>query len=545
MSFIDRFYEVLGTASHKALVTEIHGKTPMPTFGAELGRWVGLLRGALRHHGVVAGDRVVLVANNSARWVATDLAILGEGAIAVPLYARQAANELAGMIRDCAPRLVIAENESLAAALREALGADDASPVVLMDALFGGFTPVTAPPLPRAPADPVTIIYTSGTSGEPKGVVYSVANVDFMLPVIRDAIGAMLGARREEDRVFHYLPLCFAGSRMVLWMTLYRGRGILLSTDLTNLAEEMKTAQPNYYLNVPALLERVRTGVEKKVSEKPAPIRGLWNKGKAAYLRVRQGKGSVLDQAVLAIAKRVVFEAIRKQIGANLDCLICGSAALPEETQRWFEMLGIPVYQVYGLTETTAIVTMDKPGQAIAGRVGWAIPGVEMRLGEEDELQVRGPNIFVGYWGRDEATAQTRTADGWFRTGDQADLDKGGSLKLIGRVKNVLVPSSGHNVPPEPLEEKLLSMPGVEQAVVFGHARAHLVAIVTGDMDVASLEGPLEAMNAELPHYKRIRKVHVSKERLTPENGCLTANQKLKRRAIEKYFAAALEELYR
>jgi len=555
VSFIDRFYEVMAASSHKPLVTEVDRATLLPTSGAELARLVAQARGALAAHGVAPADRVVLVANNSTRWVATDLAILGAGAIAVPLYARQAVPELAGMIKDAEPRLVIAETDALATELRQLT--DGAFPVVLLDSLFGAHAPVETPPHPRAPSDVVTIIYTSGTSGEPKGVMLSVANVDFMLPVIAAAIQAMLaGRQRSEDRVFHYLPLCFAGSRMVLWMCLFRGNGIMLSTNLQNLAEEMKAARPNYYLNVPALLERVRLGVEKKLLDKPAPIRALWHKGKAAHARSLAGQATLVDKAVLAIAGRVVFKAVKAQIGPELDCLICGSAALPEDTQRWFEMLSLPVYQVYGLTETTAICTMDKPGQAIAGpmsaasrpsrigKVGWAIPGIELRLGEEDELQVRGPNIFVGYWRRPDATESTRTPDGWFRTGDQAELDATGALKLIGRVKNLLVPTSGHNVAPEPLEELLLRLPGVEQAVVFGHARPYLVAVVTGDVDGASLEAPLAALNEGLPHYRRIRKLHVSRERLTPENGCLTANQKLKRKAIERHFATQLEGLY-
>jgi len=558
MSFIDRFYEVLATQPHKALVTEVDRGTLLPTFGAELKRLTAVARGTLRHHGVAPGDRVVVVAGNSLRWVATDLAILGEGAIAVPLYARQAVGELAGMIKDAGPRLVVAEHEALQAELRGAIetAIDDVAqrpPVVLLESLFGGHAPVDAPPHARAPSDCVTIIYTSGTSGEPKGVMLTAANVDFMLPIITDAIQAMLSGRARkpdasgapgDDRVFHYLPLCFAGSRMVLWMCLYRGAGIMLSTNLQNLQEEMKAARPNYYLNVPFLLERVRLGVEKKLLEKPAPIRALWEKGKRAYDRMRAGNASLVDKAVHGIARRVVFEAVKKQIGAELDCLICGSAALPADTQRWFEMLGIPVYQVYGLTETTAICTLDRPGQAQAGKVGWAIPGIEMRLGEEDELQVRGPHVFAGYWNKPEAGAATRTADGYFMTGDQAELGADGSLKLIGRVKNLLVPTSGHNVAPEPLEEQLLRLPGVEQAVVFGHARPYLVAVVTGDMTAESLAAGLDALNEGLPFYRRIRKLHVSAERLTPENGCLTANQKLKRKAIERHFAEAIARLY-
>lgn len=549
-SFVARFFENLAAYPERVFVTEARGSTLVPTHGHELSRLVGLARRALRERGVEAKDRVVFIANNSARWVALDLAILAEGAIAVPLYTRQAPAELVGMIGDCTAKIVICEDEALAAPLR-ALGLEP----VLLEAMFVAEHPIQEPPRFRANDDLVTIIYTSGTSGEPKGVTYSVANVDYMLPVIRDAIGALLGhaltqspGSAPSDRVFHYLPFCFAGSRMVLWMTLFRASGIYLSTDLTRLVDEMKAARPHYYLNVPFLLERVRLGVEKKVAEKPAPIRALWNRGKAAYLKSLTGELSLFDKAILSISKKLVFQKIRAQIGADLICLICGSAALPEDTQRWFEMLGIPVYQVYGLTETTAIVTMDKPDAPVTERlakVGWPIPGVSLRLGEEDELQVLGPNIFPSYWGRPEASAETRTADGWFRTGDQAELGKDSQLKLIGRVKNVLVPLSGHNVAPEPIEEKLLRLPGVEQAVVFGHAKKHLVAVLTGDgLSVERLMPEVERLNQDLPFYKRVRKIHVTAERLTPENGCLTANQKLKRKAIERHFAAALAPLW-
>lgn len=549
-NFVARFFENLAAHPERVFVTEVRGSTLVPTNGHELSRLVGLARKALRERGVEAKDRVVFIANNSARWVALDLAILAEGAIAVPLYTRQAPGELVGMIGDCTAKLVVCEDEALAAPLR-ALGLEP----LLLEAMFVAEHPVFEPPRFRGNDDLVTIIYTSGTSGEPKGVTYSVANVDYMLPVIRDAIGALLGRALTQnpgsapsDRVFHYLPFCFAGSRMVLWMTLFRASGIYLSTDLTKLVDEMKAAKPHYYLNVPFLLERVRLGVEKKVAEKPAPIRALWNRGKAAYLKSLNGELSLVDKAILSISKKLVFQKIRAQIGADLICLICGSAALPEDTQRWFEMLGIPVYQVYGLTETTAIVTMDKPDAPVTqrlARVGWPIPGVSLRLGEEDELQVLGPNIFPSYWGRPEASAETRTADGWFRTGDQAELGKDSQLKLIGRVKNVLVPLSGHNVAPEPIEEKLLRLPGVEQAVVFGHAKKHLVAVLTGDgLAVERLMPEVERLNQDLPFYKRVRKIHVTAERLTPENGCLTANQKLKRKAIEKHFAAALAPLW-
>ena len=251
----------------------------------------------------------------------------------------------------------------------------------------------------------------------------------------------------------------------------------------------------------------------------------------------------MLDRVFLAISKRVVFEKIRRQIGVDLECLICGSAPLSSDTQRWFEMLGIPVYQVYGLTETTAIVTMDKPGNVQPGHVGQAIAGCEIRLGEGDELQVKGPNIFPGYWGRDETT-NTSFEDGWLCTGDQAEIDTSGNVRVIGRVKNLLVPSSGHNVPPEPIEQKLLAIEGVEQAVLIGHGRPYLTAIVTGTVTPEDLERGLNTVNETLPHYRRVRHFHLSSEAFSPENGLLTANQKLRRKVIASHYDAEIEGMY-
>jgi long-chain acyl-CoA synthetase len=334
------------------------------------------------------------------------------------------------------------------------------------------------------------------------------------------------------------------GSRIVLWTALYRAGGILVSTSLENLLEELKTAKPHYFLNVPALLERIKKGVEGKLAAKPRLVRALYARGVSAYGRVASGSATPVDRVALAAARKVIFARVREQIGADLVCLICGSAPLHPDTQRWFEMLGLPVYQVYGLTETTAIVTMDIPGHAEPGKVGVVIRGVEMRLGEGDELLVRGPNVFSGYWKRPEATAAA-LADDWFHTGDQCAIDARGNLEVIGRVGNLLVAESGHNIAPEPIEAKILAELGsAENCVVLGHGRPFLTAIVTGKVARADVQQAVDRVNAMLPHYRRVRKFHVSSEPFTIESGLLTANQKLRRRAIEKHYAAAVSELY-
>ncbi|TVQ97070.1 MAG: hypothetical protein EA398_15110 [Deltaproteobacteria bacterium] len=541
MSFIEDMLDAVETAGDRSLLVEIHGPREVALPARETFGEIRRVRAWLASQGVSPGDRVGLLAPNSARWAAVDLALLSFGAIVVPLYARQDVGELAGMLRDCGAVLTLAGDGALRDALAGALG--EGARVHTFDEALSVDPAQDPGGREIAPSDVVTIIYTSGTSGEPKGVRLTRANVDFMLPTTVARLEEATGSTSPDDRVFHYLPLCFAGSRILLWTMLRRGNPLLLSTDLTNLVEEMGTARAQYFLNVPALLERIRRGVDANVAERGGPIAALYARAIRAGL-ADGGTSGLLDRAALALAERVVFPRIREKVGPALKFLICGSAPLGEATQRWFELLGIPVLQVYGLTETTAICTMDRPGRARAGYVGSAIDGVELRVDEDGELLVRGPHVFDGYWGRPEKTAEAMKGE-WFRTGDQAELDAEGRLRVIGRVKNVLVPSSGHNVPPEPIEEALQeALPAAEHIVVLGHGRPHLVALVTGPVTDADIQAALDAVNPTLPHYRRVRAFHRSAEPLTPENGLLTANQKLRRTVIAAHFAPALDALY-
>lgn len=541
MSFIDTIFETLRALGDQPSIVEIHGAARKTTSARELLDLQSHVRGYLELLGVKPGDRVALFAPNSARWAACDLAILAHGGIVVPLYARQDPDELAVMTRDCTPTLVLAATEALAEGLKRSW--PEHCPVAVFDEVFAT-TPSSAPRHVRSPEEPVTLIYTSGTSGTPKGVITTRQNVDFMIPQTVSSLAEIKGDRRGADAVFHYLPFCFAGSRIMLWTQLYRGNPLMVSTDLTDLVRELGTAAPHYYLNVPALLERVKNGVYAKLRERGGLVLTMYKEGLAGMQAIARGEASLTDRLWAKVAAKFVFPKIKAQIGANLEFLICGSAPLNPDTQRWFELIGIPVYQIYGLTETTAIVTIDRPEKAVPGRVGPAIPGCEIKITGEGELLIRGPNIFPGYWNKPAETAEA-LVDGWLHTGDQADLDADGNLRIIGRVKNILVPESGHNVAPEPIEQLLLGhLPAAEQAVLIGHARPYLTVIVTGPVDKAAIETAIEQVNAEVPHYRKIRKhLHVA-EPLTIESGLLTANQKLRRRAIEAHFKPLLDQLY-
>ena len=224
--------------------------------------------------------------------------------------------------------------------------------------------------------------------------------------------------------------------------------------------------------------------------------------------------------------------------------MICGSAPLAKETQHFFQMIGIPVLQVYGLTETTAICTMDDVHQVTPGRVGPAIQGIEMRLSSQGEILVKGPNIFPGYWNRPEANREV-FQEKWFCTGDQGEVDATGNWKIVGRMKNIIITTGGHNISPEPIEQRLLeALPDSTQVMVVGNGRKYLAALLTGPISQEELARVIEEVNRQLPHYRRIRRSHIVNEPFSIENGLLAANGKQRRTAIEAHFQDEIDALY-
>src|ERR1700676_4375982 len=543
MNFLDNIFSRLNHASGRVLLVEAYAGENRAATGAELLTQIATARAFLRTAGLAKGDRCALVAPNGIRWAALDLATLAEGLIAVPLYARQAPAELVAMMRDAGPGLVCCGEP----ALRNAIAAawPDAPRLALFDEIFATPAPAaTAATITLEPRDTVAIIYTSGTSGEAKGVMLTVGNIDHMLSCTTARLDQLMGPRNVSDRVFHYLPFCFAGSWILLLSCLSRDSVLTLSMDLTRLADDIRAVAPNYFLNVPTLLERIRSGVEDNIRKRGGAIANIFNRARAAWSRFDQKKPHPWDFFWLGLAGVIIFPSIRKRLGPNLRALICGSAPLARETQLFFLMLGIPVLQVYGLTETTAICTMDDPRHIDPGCVGPAIPGIEMKVGENSEILVRGPNIFPGYWSRPEQTAQV-LRDGWFHTGDQGEVNANGIWRVTGRLKNLIILNSGHNIAPEPIEEELLrAVRGAQQVVLVGNGRSFLAAIITGEVEHGEINSQIERLNAALPHYRKIRMFHAVRESFTIENGLLTANGKLKRDAIAARYGKEIDEMY-
>jgi long-chain acyl-CoA synthetase len=538
MPFVGEIFAQLKAAGSTPVLQEIRDGRTTAVSGSELLELVRRARTFLASKNLAKGERCGLLASNSIRWIAMDLAAMAEGLIVVPLYYRQAAHELVAMMKDSTPALVCCGDATLRDAIQQ--NWSGAPPHFLFDEIFAGVDRISLDRPQVRSEDPVTIIYTSGTSGEAKGVVLTAANVGFMLGCTSARLDLLMGGRTSQDRIFHYLPFSFCASWIAVLTFLLRGSLVTLNTDLTKIPNDMPAVDPHYFLNVPQLLERMRRGVDEQIAAKDGVAQAIYSRAKSGWVSKGREAGSVW----LWLANRLVFPQIRKKmLGENIKALICGSAPLTPETQSYFAMLGIPVLQVYGLTETTGICTMDDPRHPVPGRVGLAIPGIEMKLSDNDEIVVRGPNVFPGYWNRPEQTAEV-LRDGWFHTGDQGELDQG-TWRIVGRIKNLIVLGSGHKLAPESMEDEIQRLlPSAQQVVIIGNGRGYLSAIITGDPSREQVQAVLDRVNAQHPHYKQIRAFCVRKEPFSIENGMLTANGKLKRDLISKRMSSEIEDMY-
>jgi long-chain acyl-CoA synthetase len=546
MPFVGDIFSQLKATADIRILQEIRDGQMTGVTGGELLELVSQARTFLAAQGLKKGDRCGLLAQNSIRWVAMDLAAMAEGLIVVPLYSRQAPAEIVAMMKDCTPSLVCCGDATLRAGIQQVW--PEGPSCILFDEVFAGAerSSFLNPPQLRD-ADPVTIIYTSGTSGDAKGVVLTAANVGFMLGCTSARLNLLMEGRTGQDRIFHYLPFNFGASWIALLTFLLRGSLITLNIDLTRIANDLPMVAPDYFLNVPQLLERMRRGVEDQLEKTGGVAQAVYSRAKAAWLRRHDGKLSAKsgDGLWLWLANKLVFPAIRKKMtGGNLKALICGSAPLNPDTQLYFSMLGVPVLQVYGLTETTAICTMDDPRHVEPGRVGPAIPGIEMRLADNDEIIVRGPNIFPGYWNRPQQTAEA-LRDGWFRTGDQGEMDASGNWRIVGRIKSLIVLGSGHKISPEAIEDEIARhLPTAQQVVVVGNDRGYLSAIITGAATGEHVQAALDVVNPQLPHYKQVRAFRLRSEPFSIENGMLTVNGKLKRELIAARMKNEIDTMY-
>lgn len=503
----------------------------------------------LTAQGVAAGDRVAILSENRPEWAVLDFAILSLGAVTVPVYPTLPAGQVAEILEDAGARLVFVSTREQAAKV-----AGLEAPVFTFDAM---------PALSQArsieawraharsvgPDDVATIIYTSGTTGTPKGVVLSHGNLAAMVAATRQhgSLDAVPG-----DVALSILPLSHVFERAADYYFFAHGTTILYAESMQTVARDMLAVRPHHVVAVPRLFEKVYDAVLQSPGAKGRIAR--WAAGVAvAYVdRVTHGQmPSPALRARRAIADRLVYRVLRARIGGRLRTFICGGAPLHARVGALFHAAGMPVYEGYGLTETSPVISANRPGAIRLGSAGVPYPGVEVRLGAEREIQVRGPGVTRGYWKRAEDSAAAFTADGWFRTGDVGAIEDG-FLHVVDRLKDLIVTAGGKKVAPQPIEQRLTALPSVGQAVLLGDRRPYLVLLVvpeaggpgTGAEREARVAAEVAAELHDVARFERPKRVALVPDELTVERGLLTPTLKVRRRAVERAYAALLDAIY-
>jgi len=493
--------------------------------------------------GVEAGDRVAILGNPHPAWLNADIAVLAAGAVTVGIYPTLLPDGVAYILRHAEARLLLVESE---AELRR-LGAVQIGgrwtvagvqacvwdPPAFGDGRDGAVGRVDAlrAAVPRVRADQLcTLIYTSGTTGEPKGAMIT----------HRAMVAVCLASRAALPLTGHhrsivYLPLAHSLQRMAAYRSFLDDIEAWWCPQLTDLPATLAVARPTVLVAVPRVLEKMQARVEHAVHAQPALVRWL-------YAWAVGGRTGIQR----SLAERLVLRKVRARLG-GIEVIGVGGAALNVETARFFQAIGVEVLEAWGLTETCAPATLNRPGRVRLGTVGTPLDGVTIRLLDDGEVVVRGPGLFSGYWRDDAATARA-VVDGWFHTGDIGQIDADGFLRIIDRKKELIVTAGGKNIAPVPIE-RALEGSGIGQAIVVGDARPFLVALFAEDPDNPPVDRErlardrVAAVNATLPPYERIKRwAWISP--LTVEDGQLTPTLKPKRRVIAERHAAIVNGMY-
>ena len=548
----------------------------------EVGTQIDELRSGLATIGVTSGDRVAIISRNSAPWAITAYATYGLGATLVPMYEAQRHDEWEFILRDCNASVVFVRTAEIAAAVESMRGALPAlQHVITIESpaddrrTFDGLRRLgrehVVPTIYPDPESIAGFIYTSGTTGRPKGVMLSHANIASNV-----AASTSVFPVKADDRSVSFLPWAHIyGQAVELHILFSVGASTAFNHDVTKLVDDLQEVRPTILVAVPRIFNKIHDGVRAQIAGKPRPIRALFKSGIASSIRRRRGERlGVGERIVLWLANLLVFGKIRHKFGGRLKYTISASATLSHEVGEFIDALGLDVYEGYGLSETSPVVTANRPGERKLGSVGKPIPGVTVRIDENlghapgiGEIIVYGPNVMKGYHARPEENARTFSVDGGLRTGDLGRIDEDGYLFITGRIKEQYKLENGKYVVPTPLEEQLALSPFITSVMLYGDGRPYNVALVVvdparvrawaskhgrvlgpdlaRDPAVQELIGhELEEQSAHFRSYERPRGFVISDEELTTASGMLTPSLKLKRANVLAKFAPALDALY-
>lgn len=544
----------------------------------QVARW----QAALLKEQLESGDRVAVMMRNCPQWIFFDQAALSLGLVVVPLYTVDRAENMAYIVNDSNVKVLLFETQeqwSELNAVRSQMTSvsrfislnkiEQNADVRLQSADV--WLPATAQLQMTALTDPkelATIVYTSGTTGKPKGVMLSHHNI------LSNAYSCLdVFAPEPSDLLLSFLPLSHAFERTLgYYLTVMTGATVAFARSIPLLSEDLQTIKPTLLISVPRIYERILSAINAKLDE-GSPIRKMLfnlavDVGWARFL-YQQGRGNWQPAFMLwPLLDKLVARKLLERLGGRLRTAISGGAALSLDVSRVFVALGLPVVQGYGLSETSPVISGNHLDNNYPETVGQPIRDVQIRLGEHNALLIKGPNVMMGYWNNAEATRAVIDADGWFNTGDIASISASGHITITGRVKEIIVMSNGEKLPPADIEFAITRDNLFDQVMVLGEARSYMVAVavvnpvvwiqfaqeigVRPEMPESLKDSRVEqqalkriaAQLKEFPGYARIHRVLLQSEPWTVENGIMTPTLKMKRNRVAEHFANEIKQLY-
>jgi long-chain acyl-CoA synthetase len=507
----------------------------------------------LFEHQVTRGERVLLLMENRPEWAVAALACARLGAVLVPAYVTHDDAEIRYLLDQTEPKACL-NSESLSARVEAALGGQSIAQIeigVQADRLYPRVVTAVLDESHSYPdkADLYALIATSGTNGLPKIAMLShgnvAANVESVCQVLDEA------NLLKPQRFLSFLPLAHAYEHMAgLHLPLAIGGEIFYCDRLDRLATDMAAVKPTLMTAVPRLYELLYQKIQLQMAQESRLKRALFAKTLELGAKPRH-TFSLGERFLNQLCEQLVRKKARKRFGGQLQYFVSGGAALNPEIARFFTSLGVGILQGYGQTEASPVISVNRPGQVRMETVGPPLPGVEVKLGPENELLVRGDLVMQGYWKAPEETAKT-IQDGWLHTGDLAAIDSDGHIRIVGRVKDLIVNSGGENIAPAPIEQDLVFHPDVEQALLVGDGKPWLAALLVltdaarerGEDQDSLVRDILRTTNEGKPAYLQVRKALVLETPCTIENGLLTPTHKVKRQRVVDLHRAGIEGLY-
>ncbi len=547
----------------------------------EIARW----QAAFEKDGLQPGDKVAIMVKNSREWVVFDQAALGLGLVTVPLYVDDRPDNVAYIINHAEIKILFVQDRPQWHRLLKAeidLGGlqriislkriseddepDDSKLESLSDWLFG----LTGELQTRetSPDDLASIVYTSGTTGRSKGVMLSHRNI------LSNAFGAAVCSKwTDEERFLSFLPLSHMLERTAgYYLPIIIGAEVIYARSIATLGDDLQNIHPTVLISVPRIYERVYGKIQDGLKQKSAVAKFLFKSAVSVGWRkflYDQGRAGWHPKLMFwPILNKLVASKVLEKLGGEMRIAICGGAALSEEVAKLFIGLGLPLLQGYGLTESSPVVCVNRPADNIPASIGTRLENTEIRIGENDELQSKGPCSMLGYWKNEQATQDTFTEDGWLKSGDKARIDDDGHVFITGRLKDIMVLANGEKIPPNDMEMAIALDSLFEQVMIIGEARSFLSAVLVLDPDAwadmaVSLnihpESPeafsdrkiekaiLKRVSTRLknfPGYAKIRRAHITLEPWTVDGGLLTPTLKIKRPKVMKHFEKEIEALY-